>query len=162
MARKPPKRTKTTAAQSQRRGGPPPSTTMPTIAMPGAKSARDLELNQNVRAAIAAYGVQEFDRAEKILTKVLAADPSHRDALRERSFVRSRGLQDIDGAETDLDAALALKTDAPDALRKGGSGAIGAGLWTTRRRSPKDAIALAPDHANAYSLLARIKGANAG
>lgn len=159
MARKPTRPPKGRATIRPQQAARPASLSSPTIRVPGAKSRRDLELDAVVRAAVVTYGVQEFAKAERMLTKALEADPRHPGALRERGFVRSRGLQDVAGADADFSALLDVKRSAEN-LTAAAQHAFHAGRMDAAVGLAEEAIGRDPERAEAFNLIARIQGAD--
>ncbi|MCI4663874.1 MAG: sulfotransferase [Neomegalonema sp.] len=135
-----------------------PSFAAPTILTPGAKSARDLEIDAALKAAISIYGKQDFAKAEKLLNRILEVAPEHVGALRERGFVRSRGLQDLAGADKDFEAALKIKRNA-ELLSATAEHNYYAGRMDDAIAYAREAIELEPSRAEPYTIIARIQGA---
>ena len=101
--------------------------------------------------------MQQFEKAERILSKVLAEAPDHVLALCTRGEVRSRGLQDAEGAEADFTAALALKRD-PATVAAAAQNAFFAGRMDEATELAREAIELDARPTLPYTILAKAQG----
>ncbi len=136
-----------------------PSLNTPTVPLPSAKTARDLEIDARVEQAVRLFQAARFSEAERLLTRLIEIAPRSARALRVRSMVRARGLRDADGAIGDVEEALNVKRDAVTLHEKAGLHAR-AGDSAAASAAARDAIALDPKFVPAYALIARLEGAS--